>query len=80
MVRPIAMQFRQTADDGGSMLRDKFEHDQKVKGEMVVQGACDCLDENRSAEQNDSEAKQKNIEGEVNPNMLETSAPSSLAA
>merc|ERR1711953_887772 len=51
-------------------LKDKFEGDDKDKIEKAVQEALDWLDKNQLAEKDEFEAKQKEIEGVVNPIMM----------
>jgi L1 cell adhesion molecule like protein len=51
-------------------LQDKFEGDDKDKIEKAVQEALDWLDRNQMAECDEFEAKQKEIEGVVNPIMM----------
>merc|ERR1711985_127363 len=51
-------------------LQDKFEGDDKDKIEKAVQEALDWLDKNQLAEKDEFEAKQKELEGIVNPIMM----------
>merc|ERR1711877_113029 len=51
-------------------LKDKFESGDKEKIESAVQDALDWLDKNQLAEKDEFEAKQKEIEGIVNPIMM----------
>merc|ERR1712072_1090235 len=51
-------------------LKDKFEGDDKDKIEKAVQETLDWLDENQLAEKDEFEAKQKELEGVVNPIMM----------
>jgi len=51
-------------------LKDKFEGDDKDKIEKAVQEALDWLDKNQLAEKDEFEAKQKELEGVVNPIMM----------
>merc|ERR1711861_38361 len=51
-------------------LQDKFEGDDKDKIEKAVQDALDWLDKNQLAEKDEFEAKQKELEGVVNPIMM----------
>merc|ERR1712070_524449 len=51
-------------------LADKFEGDDKDKIEKAVQEALDWLDKNQLAEKEEFEAKQKELEGVVNPIMM----------
>merc|ERR1712182_67754 len=51
-------------------LKDKFEADDKDKIEKAVQEALDWLDKNQLAEKDEFEAKQKELEGIVNPIMM----------
>merc|ERR1711915_552276 len=51
-------------------LKDKFEGDDKDKIEAAVTEALDWLDKNQLAEKDEFEAKQKEIEGIVNPIMM----------
>merc|ERR1719185_3621 len=51
-------------------LKDKFEGDDKEKIEKAVQEALDWLDKNQLAEKDEFEAKQKELEGIVNPIMM----------
>merc|ERR1711908_229818 len=48
----------------------KFEDGDKEKIEKAVQDALDWLDKNQLAEKDEFEAKQKEIEGVVNPIMM----------
>merc|ERR1712164_189401 len=51
-------------------LKDKFEGDDKDKIEKAVQDALDWLDKNQLAEKDEFEARQKELEGVVNPIMM----------
>merc|ERR1719352_1789585 len=51
-------------------LQDKFEAGDKEKIEQAVQEALDWLDKNQMAEKDEFEAKQKELEGVVNPIMM----------
>merc|ERR1719324_1220133 len=51
-------------------LQDKFEDGDKDKIEKAVQEALDWLDKNQLAEKDEFEAKQKELEGIVNPIMM----------
>merc|ERR1712078_12013 len=51
-------------------LKDKFEGDDKDKIEKAVQDALDWFDKNQLAEKDEFEAKQKELEGVVNPIMM----------
>merc|ERR1712070_761580 len=51
-------------------LKDKFEASDKEKIEAAVQEALDWLDKNQLAEKDEFEAKQKEVEGVVNPIMM----------
>merc|ERR1719191_1484940 len=51
-------------------LKDKFEGDDKDKIEKAVQETLDWLDKNQMAEKDEFEAKQKELEGVVNPIMM----------
>merc|ERR1711909_202573 len=51
-------------------LKEKFEGDDKDKIEKAVQDALDWLDKNQLAEKDEFEAKQKELEGIVNPIMM----------
>merc|ERR1712137_1285301 len=51
-------------------LKDKFEGGDKEKIESAVQEALDWLDKNQLAEKDEFEAKQKELEGVVNPIMM----------
>merc|ERR1712177_78941 len=51
-------------------LKDKFEGDDKDKIEKAIQEALDWLDKNQLAEKDEFEAKQKELEGVVNPIMM----------
>jgi len=51
-------------------LKDKFESGDKEKIEPAVQDALDWLDKNQLAEKDEFEAKQKELEGVVNPIMM----------
>merc|ERR1719363_51876 len=61
-------QMRNTLSD--DKLKDKFEGGDKEKIEAAVQDALDWLDKNQLAEKDEFEAKQKEIEGIVNPIMM----------
>merc|ERR1711937_333410 len=51
-------------------LKDKFEGDDKDKIEKTVQETLDWLDKNQMAEKDEFDAKQKEVEGIVNPIMM----------
>merc|ERR1711957_891306 len=51
-------------------LKEKFEGDDKDKIEKAVQETLDWLDKNQLAEKDEFEAKQKELEGVVNPIMM----------
>merc|ERR1711929_15408 len=51
-------------------LKDKFESGDKEKIEAAVQNSLDWLDKNQLAEKDEFEAKQKEVEGIVNPIMM----------
>ena len=51
-------------------LKDKFEGGDKEKIEAAVQETLDWLDKNQLAEKDEFEAKQKELEGVVNPIMM----------
>merc|ERR1712179_552402 len=51
-------------------LKDKFEGDDKEKIEKAVQETLDWLDKTQLAEKDEFEAKQKELEGVVNPIMM----------
>merc|ERR1711937_53472 len=51
-------------------LQDKFEAGDKDKIEKAVQDTLDWLDKNQLAEKDEFEAKQKELEGVVNPIMM----------
>ena len=51
-------------------LKDKFESGDKEKIESAVQETLDWLDKNQLAEKDEFEAKQKELEGIVNPIMM----------
>merc|ERR1711959_2555 len=51
-------------------LEEKFEGDDKDKIESAVQETLDWLDKNQLAEKDEFEAKQKELEGVVNPIMM----------
>merc|ERR1712164_155181 len=51
-------------------LQDKFEAGDKDKIEKAVQDTLDWLDKNQLAEKDEFEAKQKELEGIVNPIMM----------
>merc|ERR1712071_567677 len=51
-------------------LKDKFEDGDKENIEKAVQEALDWLDKNQLAEKDEFQAKQKEIEGVVNPIMM----------
>merc|ERR1719378_453934 len=55
---------------GEEKLKDKFEAGDKEKIEKAVQDALDWLDKNQLAEKDEFEAKQKELEGVVNPIMM----------
>merc|ERR1712118_293078 len=55
---------------GEEKLKDKFEAGDKEKIEKAVQDALDWLDKNQMAEKDEFEAKQKDLEGVVNPIMM----------
>merc|ERR1711959_541791 len=52
-------------------LKDQFEGGDKEKIEKAVQDALDWLDKNQLAEKEEFESKQKELEGVVNPIMME---------
>merc|ERR1719188_1223566 len=60
--------MRNTLQD--EKLKDKFEGDDKDKIEKAVQDTLDWLDKNQLAEKDEFEAKQKELEGVVNPIMM----------
>jgi len=60
--------MRNTLSD--DKLKDKFESGDKEKIEAAVQEALDWLDKNQLAEKDEFEAKQKELEGVVNPIMM----------
>merc|ERR1712161_83657 len=51
-------------------LKDKFEAGDQEKIESAVQETLDWLDKNQLAEKDEFEAKQKELEGVVNPIMM----------
>merc|ERR1712076_277255 len=51
-------------------LKDKFEDGDKEKIEKAVQESLDWLEKNQLAEKDEFEAKQKELEGIVNPIMM----------
>merc|ERR1712025_320939 len=51
-------------------LKDKFEDGDKDKIEKAIQDTLDWLDKNQLAEKDEFEAKQKELEGIVNPIMM----------
>merc|ERR1711982_200614 len=51
-------------------LKEKFESGDKEKIEQAVQETLDWLDKNQLAEKDEFEAKQKELEGVVNPIMM----------
>merc|ERR1739848_834447 len=51
-------------------LKEKFEGGDKEKIEKAVQDSLDWLDKNQLAEKDEFEAKQKELEGVVNPIMM----------
>jgi len=51
-------------------LKDKFEVQDKEKIEKVIQETLDWLDKNQLAEKDEFDAKQKEVEGVVNPIMM----------
>merc|ERR1711959_229946 len=51
-------------------LKDKFEAGDKEKIEKALQDTLDWLDKNQLAEKDEFEAKQKELEGVVNPIMM----------
>merc|ERR1711936_506016 len=61
-------QMRNTLSD--DKLKDKFEGGDKEKIEAAVQEALDWLDKNQLAEKDEFEARQKEIEGVINPIMM----------
>merc|ERR1712151_581304 len=61
-------QMRNTLSD--DKLKDKFEGGDKEKIEAAVQEALDWLDKNQLAEKDEFEAKQKELEGIINPIMM----------
>merc|ERR1712093_157599 len=61
-------QMRNTLSD--DKLKDKFEGGDKEKIEAAVQEALDWLDKNQLAEKDEFEARQKELEGVVNPIMM----------
>merc|ERR1712000_300978 len=56
-----------------TLQKEKFEGDDKDKIEKAVQEALDWLDKNQLAEKDEFEAKQKELEGIVNPIMMKVS-------
>jgi len=60
--------MRNTLND--EKLKDKFEGGDKEKIEKAVQDTLDWLDKNQLAEKDEFEAKQKELEGIVNPIMM----------
>merc|ERR1711982_102453 len=60
--------MRNTLSD--DKLKDKFESGDKEKIEAAVQEALDWLDKNQLAEKDEFEARQKELEGVVNPIMM----------
>merc|ERR1711998_476223 len=60
--------MRNTLQEG--KLKEKFEGDDKDKIEKAVQETLDWLDKNQLAEKDEFEAKQKELEGIVNPIMM----------
>merc|ERR1711939_72492 len=56
-------------------LKDKFESGDKDKIEVAVKDALDWLDKNQLAEKDEFEAKQKELEGVVNPIMMMSTKP-----
>merc|ERR1712167_121101 len=61
-------QMRNTLSD--DKLKEKFEAGDKENIEKAVQEALDWLDKNQMAEKDEFEAKQKEVEGIVNPIMM----------
>merc|ERR1711879_1077438 len=61
------------------MGKDKFEAGDKEKIEAAVQEALDWLDKNQLAEKDEFEAKQKEIEGIVNPIMMKVYQKAAVA-
>jgi len=51
-------------------LKEKFEGDDKDNIEKAVQETLDWLDKNQLSEKDEFEAKQKELEGVVNPIMM----------
>merc|ERR1712048_274725 len=51
-------------------LKDKFETGDKEKIEKAIQESLNWLDKNQLAEKDEFEAKQKELEGVVNPIMM----------
>merc|ERR1711981_71093 len=60
--------MRNTLSD--DKLKDKFEGGDKEKIEAAIQEALDWLDKNQLAEKDEFEARQKELEGIVNPIMM----------
>ena len=60
--------LRNTLDE--ETLKEKFEGDDKEKIEEAMQEALDWLDKNQLAEKDEFEAKQKELDGVVNPIMM----------
>merc|ERR1712183_754034 len=60
--------LRNSMDDPN--LKDKFEEGDKEKIEEAVKDALDWLDKNQLAEKEEFDAKQKELEGVVNPIMM----------
>merc|ERR1711964_75896 len=60
--------MRNTLQEG--KLKEKFEEGDKEKIEKAVQETLDWLDKNQLAEKDEFEAKQKDLEGIVNPIMM----------
>merc|ERR1712241_1586692 len=56
-------------------LKDKFEGGDKEKIENAVQETLDWLDKNQLAEKDEFEAKQKELEGVINPIMMKVYQP-----
>merc|ERR1719503_435157 len=65
-----AEQYRAEDEANKGKVKDKFEGGDKEAIEKAVQDALDWLDKNQLAEKDEFEAKQKELEGVVNPIMM----------
>merc|ERR1712160_61641 len=65
-----AEKYKEEDEANKGKVKDKFEGDDKDNIEKAVQETLDWLDKNQLAEKDEFEAKQKEIEGVVNPIMM----------